>query len=129
MSLLHRHVLVSAEGTSTGKTTKIINSPFFPVTFTPIFCDVVYFCQVHSPISQSFQRRLRQPHWLNQTSAGNYISVFLSPSSLYGNGSNLDLRLQGHELRGQMKGTEGRSKARESQGQNSIHLTLFSYSE
>lgn len=53
----------------------------------------------------------------------------LSPSSLYENGSNLDLRLQGYELRGQMKGAEGRSKQKknieESQGQNSIHLTRF----
>lgn len=54
------------------------------------------------------------------------------PSSLDENGSNLDLRLQGYELRGQMKGAEGQStqkkkkKVEESQGQNSIHLTLFS---
>lgn len=37
MSWIHRHVLVSAQGTSTGKTTKIINRPFLSVTFPPNF--------------------------------------------------------------------------------------------
>ncbi len=64
------------------------------------------------------------------TTVRQYMCIFLSPSSLYENGSNLDLRLQGYELRGQMKGAEGRSKQKkemeESRGQNSLQLTLFS---
>lgn len=58
---------------------------------------------------------------------GNYVCVFRSPSSLYENGSNLDLRLQGYELRGQMKGrgVQKKKKVEESQGRNSIHLTPF----
>lgn len=61
----------------------------------------------------------------------NYMCIFHSPSSLYENGSNLDLGLQGYELRGQMKGRGMQKKKKKvrgekSQQQNSIHLTLFS---
>lgn len=43
---------------------------------------------------------------------GSYTIIFPSPSSAYENGSNLDSKLQGDELRGHMKGAEGRSKQR-----------------
>lgn len=118
------------------KQQKIINSPFFFSDIHPKFL-MRYICdrfslQSPGPFKDayiSFTGETRLLHLWCSVWLGNYMCIFLSPSSLYENGFNLDSRPQGHELRGQMKGAEGRRKQKrkveESRGQNSIHLTFF----